>query len=130
MKTAVHCAAKPNWRPKMKVLQIVILAILVFLAVSSGVTKIMLMQQDMVFFGKYGFTNPLLVIFGAVQVIGGLMMVFAKVRVIGAVVVAVTFVISAVLLAIEGSVPATITTLIALVFLGFTIQRTLAAQRS
>lgn len=114
----------------MKVLQIVILAILVFLAVSSGVTKIMLMQQDMVFFGKYGFTNPLLVIFGAVQVIGGLMMVFAKVRVIGAVVVAVTFVISAVLLAIEGSVPAMITTLIALVFLGFAIQRTLAAQRS
>ncbi len=38
----------------MKYLKIVIVCILVFLAVSSGITKIMLMEQDVVFFGKYG----------------------------------------------------------------------------
>ena len=114
----------------MKVPQIVILAVLVFLAVSSGVTKIMLMPQDVMFFGDYGFTNPLLVIFGAVQVIGGLMMMFVRTRVICANAVAITFVISVVVLVLAGSVGPTIATLLALVFLGLTIRRTLAEQRA
>ena len=114
----------------MKVPQIVILAVLVFLAVFSGVTKIMLMPQDVVFFGEYGFTNPLLVIFGAVQLIGGLMMMFVQTRVIGASAVAITFVISVVVLVLAGSVGPTIATLLALVFLGLMIRRTLAAQRA
>lgn len=113
----------------MKVPQIVTLAVLVFLAVSSGVTKIMLVPQDVMFFGEYGFTNPLLVIFGAVQVVGGLMM-FVRTRMIGASAVAITFVISVVVLVLAGSVGPTIATLLALVFLGLTIRRTLAEQRA
>lgn len=113
----------------MKVPQVAILAVLVFLAVSSGVAKIMLMPQGVTFFGEYGFTNPLLVKFGALQVIGGLMMIFAKTRVIGASAVAVTFVISAGVLISAGSVGPTIATVVALVFLSLTIRRTLATQR-
>ena len=112
---------------KLKIAQIVVLCSLVFLAVSSGITKIMLMPQDVAFFGQYGFTHPLLMLFGAIQVIGGAMMVFAKTRLIGAVIVAVTFVISAIVLIMAGSVPATVATLIALVFLGLVIQRSRAA---
>lgn len=105
----------------MKVVHIVIVAILVFLAVSSGIAKILLMPQDAIFFGKYGFTAPLLVGFGVAQVIGGVMIVFAKSRVIGAVIVAITFAISLVLLVMESSVPASILTLVALAFLGAVI---------
>ncbi|WP_126454745.1 hypothetical protein [Sulfuriflexus mobilis] len=47
----------------MSILLKVNLAILVFLAASSGVTKIMLMPQDVEFFGNYGFTNPILMLF-------------------------------------------------------------------
>ncbi len=114
----------------MKKFQIVVLSILVFLAVSSGVTKILLMPQDAVFFGKYGFTSLLLIAFGATQVVGGLMMLALKTREIGAAIVAVTFAISAVLLILEGSVPTTIATFIALAFLGLTIKWTNAARNS
>lgn len=44
----------------MKILSKIILVILVFLAVLSGVTKIMLMPQDVAFFGAYGFFGPIL----------------------------------------------------------------------
>lgn len=102
-----------------------ILCLLVFLAVSSGITKVMLMPQDVDFFGKYGFTNPLLIMFGAIQVVCGLMMIFIKTRIVGAAVVAVTFAISAVVLVLAGSVPATIATLVALALLGWTIRNAL-----
>ena len=49
----------------MKIVLNIILAILVFLALAAGVTKIMLMPQDVEFFGKYGFTNSILIAYGA-----------------------------------------------------------------
>ncbi len=106
----------------MKAVQIAVLGVLVFLAVSSGVTKVMLMEQDVAFFGKYGFTNPLLIGFGAVQVIGGAMLILPKTRFFGAALVAITFAVSAVVLFLEGSVPFAIATLVALVFLGLTMR--------
>ncbi|MFT4729271.1 MAG: hypothetical protein ACI9UN_003788 [Granulosicoccus sp.] len=57
----------------MQILKIIwagILIVLILLAVSSGVTKIMLMQPDASFFGRYGFTNPLMMSFGFTQVLG------------------------------------------------------------
>jgi hypothetical protein len=114
----------------MKPIQIAVLCILVFLAVSWGITKILLMPQDAEFFGKYGFTSILLGMFGAVQVIGGVMMVFHRTRLIGAAIVAITFAISAVLLIMEGNVPFTIATLAALVFLGWTMWHSLDGRRT
>ena len=115
---------------EMKALQIAILCILVFLAVSSGITKVLLMPQDVEFFGKYGFTTLLLVAFGAVQLVGGVMMIFFKTRLMGAAMVAVTFAISAVVIIMEGNAPFTIATLVALVLLVLTIKQTLASQRN
>lgn len=114
----------------MKVIQIAVLCVLVFLAVSSGVTKILLMPQDVEFFGKYGFTKIALVLFGAIQVTGGVMMLFSRTRLIGAAIVAVTFLISAILLIMEGNIPFTIATLIALAFLGWTMWESLHDRRS
>ena len=82
----------------MKILFNVILAILVFLAISSGITKIILMQQDVEFFGKYGFTNSILIAYGAVQLLGGILLALPKSRIIGATLVAITFLVSAVVL--------------------------------
>jgi len=67
----------------MKLLYNIILVVLVFLAVSSGVTKIMLMQQDVDFFAQYGFTNPILIAFGASQLLGGILLALPKTRIIG-----------------------------------------------
>ena|SRR3989338_4820509 len=109
----------------MKILFNVILAILVFLVVSAGITKIMLMQQDVEFFGKYGFTNPILIAYGVVQLLGGILLVLPKTRIIGAILVAITFLISAVVLVMAGNIPVAIITLICVLLLGFIIKQSL-----
>jgi hypothetical protein len=108
----------------MKVAYTVILAILVFLAVSSGITKIMQMEQDVEFFGQYGFSIPMLIGFGILQVIGGALLLVVKTRIIGAILIALTFVISVYLLILEGNAPFTIATLCALLLLGLVIAKT------
>ena len=109
----------------MKIFLNVILAILVFLAISSGVTKIMLMPQDVEFFAAYGFTNPILIAYGATQLIGGILLIIQKTRFFGAVVVAITFFISAVVLIIAGNVLFTIFSFIALTMLGVIMRQSL-----
>ncbi len=51
----------------MKLAFAILLAILTFLAVSSGVMKVMLVQQDVEFFGRYGFSDAMLIAFGIVH---------------------------------------------------------------
>ena len=109
----------------MKIFLKVILVILVFLAVSSGITKIMLMQQDVEFFGKYGFTDPILMAYGAIQLLGGVLLIIPKSRIIGAILISITFLISAIVLAMDGNIPVTIITLIFVFLLGFIIKQSL-----
>lgn len=101
------------------------LAILVFLALSSGVTKILLLEQDVAFFAKYGFSRTAIVIEGASQVIGGVMLVFQRTRFVGAAIVAITFLMSAILLYMDGNIPVMIVTIIALVVLGLHMRHSL-----
>ena len=82
----------------MKILRRINLIVLVFLAITSGIAKIILMPQEIEFFGGIGFSNSMLIIFGASQIIGGLMMTLSKTRFVGAIIVAITFAISAVAL--------------------------------
>ena len=107
----------------MKAVSIGILAILTLLAVSSGIAKILLMPQDVNFFGNYGFSDPILIAFGSVQLLGGLLLVFTKTRFAGAAIVAVTFLVSLALLLMEGNVPVSIVTAVATLLLGFVMKR-------
>jgi hypothetical protein len=102
----------------MKIVSILTIILLVFLAVSSGITKIMLMQQDVDFFGKYGFTNPILIAYGLVQLIGGLSLILRKTRLAGAILVAITFLVSLVVLLMDGNIPVSIVTAVATLLLG------------
>ena len=97
----------------IKVLTLIVLVILIFLALSSGMTKVTMMQQDVDFFGKYGFTNSILIGYGALQIIGGVLLIFRQTRFVGAVIVAVTFVISLIVLLLEGNIPVSIATALA-----------------
>ncbi len=101
----------------MKIVFRIILTILVLLAVASGTTKILLMEQDADFFGKYGFSDPILVIFGLAQLIGGLLMTFVKTRFVGATVVAITFLVSLALVLLEGNMAVSVITGVALLLL-------------
>ncbi|NKB32891.1 MAG: hypothetical protein GKR91_07315 [Pseudomonadales bacterium] len=102
----------------------IILGILVLLSVSSGVTKVLLMEQDVEFFGSYGFTNPILITFGALQILGGLMLLISKLRLAGALLVSVTFIISLVVLVLEQSIVPGLLTLISLALLAYLIRQT------
>lgn len=102
----------------MKIASTIVLVLLILLATSSGVTKVMLMEQDVDFFGQYGFSNWMLVAYGLVQVAGGILMIPAKTRFIGAAVVAVTFLISLVVLMMDGNIPVSIVTAVATLLLG------------
>lgn len=107
----------------MKLASTIILVLLMFLAISSGVTKIALMQQDVDFFGKYGFSNPILIAFGATQLIGGLLLPFKRTRFSGAAIVAMTFLVSLVMLLMEGNIPVSIATIVATLLLGMVMKQ-------
>ncbi len=107
----------------MKIASTIILVLLVFLAVSSGATKIALMPQDVEFFGKYGFSNPTLIGFGATQLTGGILLPFRKTRFAGAAIVAITFLVSLVLLMLDDNLPVSAVTMVALLLLGVVMKK-------
>ena len=114
----------------MKLVSTIILVILIFLAVASGITKITLMQQDVEFFGKYGFSNPILIAYGAIQLVGGVLLVPKKTRFVGAAVVAITFLISLVVLLMDGNIPVSLATLVATLLLGVVMKQSWSATAS
>jgi hypothetical protein len=107
----------------MKIASAIILVLLTCLAVFSGAAKIALVQQEVEFFGKYGFSNPMLVAFGATQLIGGVLMPFRKTRFSGAAIVAITFLVSLLLLLKDGNLPVSIVTAVAILLLGIVMRR-------
>ena len=107
----------------MRIVSTIILILLMFLAISSGATKIALMQQDVDFFGKYGFSSLALIIYGAIQLIGGVLLPFKKTRFTGAAIVAITFLVSLVLLLMEGNIPVGVATIVAMLLLGVVMKQ-------
>ena len=111
----------------MEIFHIVSLVILVLLAILSGITKIMLTQQDVEFFAQFGFTNPMLIGLGVTQLIGGILLILPKTRIAGALVVAITFLISFIALVMAGNVAVAVITLVFIALLGLIIRQTLNA---
>ena len=107
----------------MKVAYTIILVILIFLAISSGITKVLLMQRDVEFFSQYGFSNIILITYGAVQLIGGVLLPFGKTRFVGAAIVASTFLISFVVLLMDGNIPVSIVTIAMTLLLGVVMKQ-------
>lgn len=107
----------------MKTAFTIVLVLLILLATLSGVTKVMLMEQDVTFFGKFGFSNPMLIIFGLVQLAGAGLMVFGKTRFVGAAIVAVTFLVSLVLLVMDGDIAVSIITAVVTLLLGLIMKQ-------
>ena len=87
------------------------------LAVSAGIAKIALMPNDVEFFGKYGFSNPMLIAFGAIQLTGGILLPWKRTRFAGSALVALTFLVSLAILIVDGNIPVSIVTAIATLLL-------------
>ena len=91
----------------------ILLAVLTVLAISSGIAKIALMQNDVEFFGRYGFSNAMIIAFGTAQLAGGILLPWTRTRFAGATIIACTFLVSLVMLLIDGNIPVSIVTAIA-----------------
>jgi len=101
----------------------IILVILTFLAISAGITKVVLMQRDVDFFGRYGFSDAILIVYGTVQLIGGFLLPFNKTRFVGAAIVAITFLVSLVVLLMDGNIPVSIVTIVMTLLLGVVMKQ-------
>jgi len=107
----------------MNILPMANLIILVLLSTSSGITKIMLMPQDVEFFGNFGFTDQILILYGVSQLIGGIMLLVKQTRCAGAIIVAITFAISAVVLLAAKQLGFTVFTVVTLLMLGVVMKQ-------
>ena len=114
----------------MKIASTIILVLLMCLAIFSGATKIALMEQDVEFFGKFGFSSPILIAFGVTQLVGGVLMPFRKTRFAGAAIVAITFLVSLVILLMDGNIPVGVATAVATLSLGIVMKQSWNAQPS
>lgn len=94
------------------------LTIMVLLAIASGVAKIMLMPQEVAFFGAFGFSDNLLINFGLLQVLGAVLLLLPKGRTFGLILVAATFVVSAIVLLAAGKI---VMALVTLLFVGLLV---------
>lgn len=83
------------------------------------------MQHEVEFFSQYGFTNSYLMTYGVIQVLGRILLALFKTRVAGALIVAITFLISLVVLVMIGNYPVAIITLVFVALLGVIIKQSL-----
>jgi len=106
----------------MKIVFYIVLVILSLLAISSGVAKVMLLPQDLEFFGGYGFTSQLLIVFGMIQILGGILLVVPRSRMVGGIIVASTFLLSVMLLILASNLVSATVTLIFVALLIFVVK--------
>ena len=106
----------------MKILMIVILVLLVLLALTSGVSKIMLLEQEVAFFGAAGFSNTALRIFGLAQITAGLLMIMSRYRIAAATVLALTLIASTVLILMDGKIAFGLVSIIPILLTGAVIR--------
>lgn len=101
----------------MKIFLMVTITLLSLLALTSGVTKVALMQQDLEFFGRHGFSEAMLVAFGLAQILGAVLMSLGRTRIVGTTIVTLTFAVSLALLILDHNIAMSVITGIALVLL-------------
>ena len=107
----------------MKILKIGLLIILIVMSLAAGAAKIMMVEQEMAFFRQAGLATAAVFPFGLVQVAGGLLAIATKTRHIGVTLMAITFLASAIMLFVAGSIPFAVVSLIPAVLSAFLARR-------
>jgi len=88
----------------MNKLKVTILVLLVLLGASAGVAKVMRMPQELTFFHALGLGESALVLFGVAQIVGSALLIFGRTRLPGAIVLAASFMASAMMIFVTGAV--------------------------
>jgi hypothetical protein len=88
----------------MKIIKVVLIILVTILGLSAGGAKILLMPEEMKFFSKVGMNDMMLIVFGLIQLIGAILFIFSKTRKIGAIILAVTFGTSSLIILLAGKI--------------------------
>lgn len=78
------------------------LVILILLSLATGMTKLILLPEEVELFAHAGFSNKMTFAFGLLQVTGGLLLIFKSSRSYGAVIMLVTFVVASIVVFYKG----------------------------
>jgi len=87
----------------MKIVKFLIIVVVALLSIAAGAAKVMQTPQEMEFLQGVGLSETLIMVFGLVQIAGGVLLVPQKTRLSGAVLAAMAFVVSTVLIFIGGN---------------------------
>ena len=109
----------------MKYVHVLIIAAVALLSIAAGLVKLMQSQQEVEFLQGLGLSVFLIVMFGLVQVIGGVLMAPKQTRLPGAVLVALGFIVSTILIFIAGNVAFGLISVIPAALASMIIYRTL-----
>ena len=101
-----------------------LLALLIgLLSIAAGGAKIALVPEEVAFLSQFGFTTALTMSYGAVQILGGLLLIIPKTRFYGAIITAIAFAMSAVLLLVAGNIAFAGVSVVPVILAGFIANR-------
>jgi hypothetical protein len=109
----------------MKYIYNLLILIIALISVAAGIAKIMQMPQEVEFLQSFSLNSILITMFGIVQVLGGALLSNKKGRLYGAIIVALCFFISTILIFISGNVSFGLVSLLPVVLTGFIIKQSL-----
>lgn len=80
------------------------LVAILLLALASGIAKIMLIPEELAFFQKMGLTETAITVVGVFQIMSAVLILITRFRKIGATVLGVTFILSTILIFLNGDI--------------------------
>ena len=86
----------------MKILKYILFGVLVLLSLSTALTKIVRMPEEMALFANAGFPGLLTILFGIVQLGGAIMLFLEKARKLGAIIMTSTYIIATIVVFVNG----------------------------
>ena len=114
----------------MKFILIITIALVSLLSIAAGVAKVTLIPEEAEFLAQFGFSSILTMSFGAAQVLGGILLAIPATRFYGALVTAIAFAVSTVLLLAAGSIAFGGVSLLPVILAGLIAYKSFPAQLS
>ncbi|MBE9548295.1 MAG: hypothetical protein IMF09_02725 [Proteobacteria bacterium] len=114
----------------MKIINILIIAVIALLSISAGLAKVIQAPQEMEFLQSVGLSKILIIAFGIIQIAGGVLLATKKTRMFGAVLAATAFVVSTVLIFIQGNLAFGMFSILPIALAGVVIYQTAKITRN
>jgi hypothetical protein len=107
----------------MKTVNILIIVIIALLSIAAGAAKVMQTPEEMAFLQGVGLNKTLIIVFGVVQIAAGILLAAGKTRFLGAILSALAFAASAILLFVGGNLAFGLFSIVPVALAGYVIHQ-------